>query len=402
MRVSLSFCVLFCMIHSLAFSQWSASNSGLGDLSVGALYADEDTVYAGTIFGVYKSTNQGSSWTAADGGLPSVTNFFSIVRSDSFLVAGGDAAGIWRSSDLGASWTQSTSGVATNEYAYALHREGGILYAAFGYPPSIGISTDDGASWTKQTTGLPTTQTMSGVALIGSALFATHITLGSYVSLDNGASWNATTGVIPAQDKNVLMTAGANLLVGANNGVYLSTDSGDSWTRVVTTQILTGLTMHNGTVYAVGQSFRRSSDNGATWTLYDSTGIPASVFNTIQFAGSYAFVNMFGSGVYRRAAAELTGIGDPEAVPGTFALHQNYPNPFNPNSTIQYDLPSRQHVTLRVYSVLGEEVASLESGLQEAGPHLVTFDAAGLSSGVYYYQILAGTQSAIRSMILMR
>jgi len=103
-----------------------------------------------------------------------------------------------------------------------------------------------------------------------------------------------------------------------------------------------------------------------------------------------------------------TGVDEEETVPVAYALSQNYPNPFNPSTQIQYDLPVASHVTLRVYDILGREVAELVKGQQSAGRHTVTFDArqsaAGmsLSSGVYFFSLRAGDFVATKKMILVK
>jgi hypothetical protein len=88
--------------------------------------------------------------------------------------------------------------------------------------------------------------------------------------------------------------------------------------------------------------------------------------------------------------------------PESFALQQNYPNPFNPKTTIRFTLPRSQHVTLKVYDILGKEVVTLADGKFSAGEHTLIFDATNRASGVYLYQIAANNFMQVRKMILMR
>lgn len=99
----------------------------------------------------------------------------------------------------------------------------------------------------------------------------------------------------------------------------------------------------------------------------------------------------------------ITSVRDEEAgIPENFALLQNYPNPFNPATIINYQQPTSNWVTLKVYDVLGKEVATLVNEKQEAGVYNVSFDGTRLSSGVYYYQIKAGTFSQTNRMLLLK
>jgi hypothetical protein len=89
-------------------------------------------------------------------------------------------------------------------------------------------------------------------------------------------------------------------------------------------------------------------------------------------------------------------------LPKEFALSQNYPNPFNPSTTIKYQIPELSFVTLKVYDVLGNEITTLVSNEKTVGNHQVDFDASSLSSGVYFYQLKAGSFIESKKMVLMK
>lgn len=89
-------------------------------------------------------------------------------------------------------------------------------------------------------------------------------------------------------------------------------------------------------------------------------------------------------------------------LPNSFALRQNYPNPFNPRTVIAFDLPQRSSVTLKLYDVLGKEVATLASGDFPAGRFQAVWDASSFPSGVYLYQLEAETYSETRRLVLQR
>jgi hypothetical protein len=90
----------------------------------------------------------------------------------------------------------------------------------------------------------------------------------------------------------------------------------------------------------------------------------------------------------------------PEAE--TYGLEQNHPNPFNPVTTIAFNLPAREHVTLKVYDVKGREIATLVNGTRAAGRHEVSFEAFNIASGIYFYRLRAGDYLATRKMIVVR
>jgi hypothetical protein len=108
---------------------------------------------------------------------------------------------------------------------------------------------------------------------------------------------------------------------------------------------------------------------------------------------TYPFIKQTATSVAERTAGK---------VPKYFALADNYPNPFNPSTTIRYDLPHKSAVQLKVFNTLGQQVAVLQNGDQEAGYHEVRFDGSKLSSGVYFYRIQAGSFVETKKLLLTR
>ncbi len=99
----------------------------------------------------------------------------------------------------------------------------------------------------------------------------------------------------------------------------------------------------------------------------------------------------------------VTGVKEEGAtVPATYNLSQNYPNPFNPTTQIKYSVPRNGFVTLKVYNILGQEVATLFSGVQRAGNYTATFDGSGFASGVYFYRLQAGSVSITKKLMLIK
>jgi hypothetical protein len=97
-----------------------------------------------------------------------------------------------------------------------------------------------------------------------------------------------------------------------------------------------------------------------------------------------------------------TALGDEVALPTSFAIDQNYPNPFNPSTTIVFAVPHAGKLTLKVYDLLGREVAVLASDTYSAGRHTVTWNASGIPSGVYVYQLEAEGATVTKKMLLQK
>jgi hypothetical protein len=114
-------------------------------------------------------------------------------------------------------------------------------------------------------------------------------------------------------------------------------------------------------------------------------------------AGSYSL-----SASPSAVPVSVEGTSTVDVLPVQYALTQNYPNPFNPSTTVRFQIPVAGQVDLRVYDLLGREVATLASGFRQPGTHSVTFDATGLTSGAYIYRFTAPGFTATRRMVLVK
>ncbi len=98
----------------------------------------------------------------------------------------------------------------------------------------------------------------------------------------------------------------------------------------------------------------------------------------------------------------IANAAEEESIPTDFSLGQNYPNPFNPTTKISYSLPDANFVTLKIYDMLGSEVATLVNENKPAGKFEVEFDASRLSSGAYVYKLVAGNYQLTKKMQLVK
>jgi aminopeptidase N len=106
--------------------------------------------------------------------------------------------------------------------------------------------------------------------------------------------------------------------------------------------------------------------------------------------------------VLKSASLLVGATGNETQIPEKFSLYQNYPNPFNPVTVIKYDVPENSNVKISVYDATGKEVKTLVNEIKSAGKHEVMFNGVSLSSGVYYYKIIAGNFSDIKKLVLVK
>ncbi len=98
----------------------------------------------------------------------------------------------------------------------------------------------------------------------------------------------------------------------------------------------------------------------------------------------------------------LPDIVESEIIPDQLLLFQNFPNPFNPETTIKFGIPQQEHISLKIFDILGREVRTLLDEVKDEGTYRIRFNSLGLASGIYIYRINSNNSSVSRKMIILR
>jgi hypothetical protein len=136
-----------------------------------------------------------------------------------------------------------------------------------------------------------------------------------------------------------------------------------------------------------------------------SNGTGSTFSYVVTIPGDYNYMcNLHGvcCSMVGSFSATPVSVNDNSSQATSWNLEQNFPNPFNPTTTIRFTLPASQFVTLRVFDIVGNEVATLVDGRKSSGSHVVEFDGAGLASGIYFCRLEAGQFVETKKLVLMK
>ncbi|HTY58802.1 MAG TPA: T9SS type A sorting domain-containing protein, partial [Bacteroidota bacterium] len=280
------------------------------------------------------------------------------------------------SGETGAAWVFTRSNGTWNQQGSKLVGAGAVGNARQGI--SVALSSDGntaivggyiddtltGAAWVFTRTGGAWSQ--QGGKLVGSG--AVRAGFGSYEGYSVSLSADGNTAIIGGYPDN-----------GFTGAAWVFTRSGGVWTQLGSKFVGTG---------AAG-----NGEQGVSVSL-SSDGNTALV-------GGFADNNFMGAAwAFTRT---VSGVQSPGAgAPSQFSLGQNYPNPFNPTTAISYELPRASDVNIGIYDVLGRLVSTLVHERKEAGSYDVRFNGSNLSSGIYFYRMVAGDFAASRRFVLVK
>ena len=358
--------------------------------NVRTLYATGNNIYASVYIVAtdtiaYKSTDNGVTWTAMTTTMGlSGEGLFSFVMSDTNLLAGTgtntSSSGIYVSTNQGAHWAKFNTGLpGIYPGAMALIVKGSRTFAGvscYSGTSGVYVSTNNGGSWSGAHTGLPSSPA-TAFALVDSTLYALLNGGTLFKTTNNGASWDTASNGLPQYASiSSMVSVGSSVVITVGGTGSSSTDG----------------------VYV-------SSNGGASWTV-SNEGLPdPSSVNQLAVNDSFLFVSVSGYGVYKRSLSEIvTGVREISngVLPANFQLEQNYPNPFNPTTNFDFRIAKSGLVTLKIYNILGEEVATLLNERKGPGEYIATWNAGSAPSGVYYYRISTANFTETKAMILMK
>ena len=436
---------------TIAFMRYlSQSSEVLMDLSTQKIQSEVYSISVGENGKIMTRTGRlPADWIEIESGTTESLNFVKTHGYPNYSIACsvGDSGIVLYSRDRGQTWenisipslTQNLYGLRFIDYDYSINKalvivcgDGGLVYRSY-------ISTD--TLWTWEQINTPTTQRLNSITSW----------LGLYLAVgDNGTIIRSTNFGQNWEDKSA---GGANLnrividefqlapttawIVGDSGKIYRTTDVGVSWELINsgTTENLYDLSFrssYEGVVVGAKGVVKYTTNAGSSWnddsllsSITDKDIISIAGVDTAT-ATALAISNY--SQISRRSNinkasmknADTTFIIDVtskpsvgvdnevSSIPSHFVLEQNYPNPFNPTTKITFAIPLLGGdergglVTLKIYDVLGNEVKTLINEENEAGYYSVNFNASDLPSGVYFYQLKAGTYVVTKKMVILK
>ena len=412
--------LVFGLVLSLTisiFSQinyWSSTNWTGSSGYVFAIKVDSsDHIYAATYdAGVYKSTDKGQTWTNLN--VPT-TNFTCItITNSNDVMLGTFGDGIYKSIDYGATWNKLLL-QADSINNIVISPNHSIFVATFG-DSAIYRSLDNGVSWEVKTDGIEFGTIPLGALTIevGSSgiLYTSTYSDKIFRSSNNGENWIQTNFNQPNYANIItLLVTDSGYVFAGGFGVFRSSNEGQTWETVNSGVQNETLFVRKLIANNEGYVFRAreysggvyvSGNNGNYWSNRSSGLTENAIMDLAIDTDGDIFAASFGDGVFI-ANSSITSVFDKNiSVLSTFILSQNYPNPFNPSTKIRWQSPVSGWQTLKVYDVLGNEVATLVDEYRSAGSYEVEFIGNNLVSGIYFYRLQAGDFVQTKKMILLK
>ncbi|MHC1738611.1 MAG: choice-of-anchor A family protein [Ignavibacteriaceae bacterium] len=368
-----------------------------------------NNLIAGTMGGkIYRSTDGGLNWTIINSTM-TVTYIWSVVVNASGTIFAGTEAGIYSSADNGTTW--SLTSLTGHDTRALLIDNLGSLYAGT-WDSGIWKSTDNGSNWMQINAGLTALAVHALAVDSQNKIYAGTYGAGVFKSVDAGSNWVRTQSPYD-YIWTIKVISDDNIFAGTyGSGVYRTTNGGDFWLQMnngLTNSFIYSITADNEDnifVNSWNSGVFASSDFGLTWESLGMSGYGvSSIYSNsgqTEASGATLVAGTSDGAIYINTAPLVSVKETGSDLPTTYSVSQNYPNPFNPSTRIDFTIPVKSMVNLKIYNILGQEVRTLINGELEQGKYNISFDAKGLASGVYIYQLNSNDFSVSKKMILQK
>lgn len=406
---------------------WTPLNTGTGSTTsiiYDIKFLDDNTGLAMYSSGqVARTTDGGTSWTPVSAGWGAAAGYNIFIVDASTVYICGAGGRISKSINGGASFAQLSSlGTATLYYLHFFDANNGFVAASGG---RLYKTTNGGATFSE--TQFPVTSIFYSIKFVDSNIgWIAGASGNAFYTVDGGDNWTHSNLSVGSSQtvRDIEMADGRMWFVGTDGmiirgyadpsvPVELTSFSASVSGSNVSLNWMTASEINNSGFEIERSKVYPSADgqnsNEVNWEkigFVEGKGTVAGISN-------YSFVDKnLNTGVYSYRLKQIDFDGTfkyhnlSESIkigaPDRFELTQNYPNPFNPSTRIEYSIPQTGLVTIKVYNVIGQQVAELVNEVKQAGTHRIEFDAYGLPSGVYMYKLSSGNFVSTKKMLLLK
>ncbi len=378
----------------------------------GRLYSTEWQGYGDSVF---FSDDFGKSWFSygeiSDSFYISISSILFLENNDILTAGvGSTTGGIYKSTDSSKIWERKVTGASISSVTKLITSSDSIYASIY---DGVYISIDEGESWNEIASKPDSSNEIIDIVISkdGKIFAATFGEI--FRSTDNGLTWELVTNGIPPSTNffmNLTISEEGYIYLGTRRlGIYRTKDMGENWEHIRHGWIRYVTTKPGGYLMAGAEQegLILSTDHGDTWQIINS-GLPSilpytSFINSVYFdRDGYAYCSVHNFGIYRSALPVSVNHDEENFNSDSYILFQNYPNPFNPKTTINYTLSQSGLIKVKVYDILGNEIAVLVNEEQSAGNYKIEFDAGNRSSGIYFYRLESEGKFLTKKMLLIK
>jgi photosystem II stability/assembly factor-like uncharacterized protein len=364
---------------------------------------------------VFRTTNAGANWVNLPSGSSLEMYDVQMFDANTFYIAAATGR-FFVTTNGGANFIERPLPNITSGATKTIWFHNQNTGFAAGEMGNIYSTTDAGVTWTSVYSWGTSFNNFEDIYFVNTSTGYATGERGRFIKTsDGGATWDSTG--IDGPNLNIMwemdwLNATTGFMASTSGCIFKSTNAGANWVLLNDTAGMSGVDVIDIEVVDTGRGFAVAEQGyvfkqktQSQWVterqLVTSFGSEENLWG-IDFAGnSTAYVSGYYGTIYRLDITSTVGVTG-NTTPLVYSLNQNYPNPFNPSTVINFTIPEAQVVKLRVFDVLGREVAQLVNTKMNAGSYDIEWNAKNITSGVYFYKLEAGNYTDVKKMILVK